>query len=311
MTEKEQTPSDDPGREAPLRLIPVGAVVVRVPPQTDELLFATVSPAGSGSVKATPFRPICELLLVIVKVNVLVALSAMVIGLKALAMTGGPRTSMLADAVPPVPASVEVTFPEMLCLVPAVVPVTLTVKLQEPLAGRLEPVRLTLLPPAVAVLEPVQVPPTAGGVATTRPAGSVSMKPTPVSATVLFGFPIRKVSDVVPPTAIVGAPNDLPIEGGATTVSDALETLPGPPSVEVTWTALFLTPAVVPVTLTEIVQTAPPGNVPSARLTVEEPATALMVPAPQLPLRPLDVATTRPAGKLSVKPTPLRLNAAI
>ena len=44
------------------------------------------------------------------------------------------------------------------------------------------------------------------------------------------------------------------IIGGATTVIDALEVLPVPPSVEVTCTLLFFTFAVVPWTFTETVQ---------------------------------------------------------
>src|SRR5579885_3616372 len=39
---------------APDSEIPVGAVTVRVPPQTDAVAFATVRPVGSVSVKATP-----------------------------------------------------------------------------------------------------------------------------------------------------------------------------------------------------------------------------------------------------------------
>ena len=42
----------------------------------------------------------------------------------------------LAEAVPPVPPSVEVTAPVVLFLAPAVVPVTFTAIVQEPLAGR-------------------------------------------------------------------------------------------------------------------------------------------------------------------------------
>src|SRR5689334_17577396 len=41
---------------APESAIPVGAVVVRVPPQTAEVPLATVNPVGSVSVNATPVR---------------------------------------------------------------------------------------------------------------------------------------------------------------------------------------------------------------------------------------------------------------
>src|ERR1051326_1916943 len=39
---------------APLSAMPVGAVVVSVPPHTVEVVFATVKPVGSVSVNATP-----------------------------------------------------------------------------------------------------------------------------------------------------------------------------------------------------------------------------------------------------------------
>ena len=44
---------------------------------------------------------------------------------------------------------------------------------------------------------------------------------------------------------MLAAPNALMMTGGATTVMEALEVLPVPPSVEVTCTLLFFTPAVV------------------------------------------------------------------
>src|SRR6185437_7403589 len=89
---------------APVRAIPVGAVVVSVPPQTVEVPLATVSPVGSVSVNATP---VSETALaagfVMVKVNDVVAFSAMVFGLKTLAIDGGATTWMVAVAVLPVP----------------------------------------------------------------------------------------------------------------------------------------------------------------------------------------------------------------
>src|SRR6476661_5726639 len=103
---------------------------------------------------------------------------------------------------------------------------------------------------------------------------------------------------------MLAAPNALMITGGPTTVIDALDVLPVPPSVEVTWTLLFFTPAVVPWTLTETVQLALAANVPAERLMLPDPATAVAVP-PQVLFNPLGVATTKPAGKLSVNAMPL------
>ena len=118
-----------------------------------------------------------------------------------------------------------------------------------------------------------------------------------------------KLSEVEPFSGMLAAPNALLRTGAPTTVIEALEVFPVPPSVEVTWTLLFFTPAVVPVTLTENVQEEPAAgdavSVPPDKLTLPLPATAVMVPLPQDPVSPFGVATTKPAGRLSVKATPL------
>ncbi|PYX89836.1 MAG: hypothetical protein DMG67_14145, partial [Acidobacteria bacterium] len=66
--------------------------------------------------------------------------------------------------------------------------------------------------------------------------------------------------------------------GGATTVMEAFEVLPVPPSVEVTWTLLFFTPVVVPCTSTETVHDALAAKLPLDKLTEDEPPTAVAVP---------------------------------
>ena len=100
------------------------------------------------------------------------------------AATGAaPTTTMLAEAVPPVPPSTDVTAPVVLIFVPAFVPVTFTLNVHEALPARVALVRLTLPEPAVAVITPPpQLPVSPFGVAITRPAGSVSVKPIPVRA---------------------------------------------------------------------------------------------------------------------------------
>src|SRR5215831_4831467 len=95
------------------------------------------------------------------------------------------------------------------------------------------------------------------------------------------------------------------ITGGATTVIDAVEVLPVPPSVEVTCTLLVFPPAVVPCTSTETAHEAVAARVPPDRLTELAPPTAVAVP-PQVLLRFGVAATTSPAGRLSVKATPLK-----
>ena len=121
---------------APVKAIPVGAVVVSVPPQTVAEAFATVKPVGSVSVKATPVKATAFAAgFVIVNVSEVVAFSAMLDGLKTLAIDGGATTLMLAEAVPPVPPSVEVTLPVVLFCKPAAIPVTFTANVQEAVGG--------------------------------------------------------------------------------------------------------------------------------------------------------------------------------
>jgi hypothetical protein len=292
---------------APVKAIPVGTAVVSVPPQTVAEAFATVKPVGSVSVNATPAKATAFAAgFVIVNVSEVVAFSAMLDGLKTLAIDGGATTLIEAEAVPPVPPSVEVTFPVVLFCVPAAMPVTLTENVQELLAARVAPERLMTFVPCVAVIvPPPQEPVRPFGVEITRPAGNVSLKPTPVSAVVVLLFWMVKVRLVEPFSGMLAAPNALMITGGEVTVMEALDVLPGPLSVAVTWTLLFFTPPVVPVTLTLKVQEVVLARVAPERLTLPEPATAVIVPPPQEPVRPFGVETTRPTGRVSVNATPV------
>src|SRR2546427_719413 len=300
---------------APDNAMPVGAVVVKVPPHTVADALATVRPVGSVSVKATPvsasaFAPG----LVIVKVSDVVAFRPVPLGLNTLAIAGGASTLSEAEAVPPVPPSVEVTLPVVLLLLPAVVPVTSNEKVQDdPAAGdavSVPPDRLMVPLPAVAVIVPLpQEPVTLGVAATTTPAGKLSVKPTPLSVLVVFGLVTVKLSDVDPFTGMLAAPNALLSVGGATTVIEAFVVFPVPPSVEVTCVLLFFTPAVVPVTSAENVHDDPAAgdavSVPPDRLMLPLPATAVIGPLPQEPVTLGVAATTRPAGRMSVKATPV------
>src|SRR5271156_930449 len=163
---------------APESAIPVGAVVVTVPPHTVAEAFATVRPTGRVSVKATPVRAIVlEAGLVMVNCNVVVAVSAIAAGVKDLAIDGGATTEVLAEAVAPVPPSVEVTAAVVLFCRPAEIPVTLIEKVQEALDARVAPERLMAAVPCVAVMvPPPQVPERPFGVEITKPAGNVSLK---------------------------------------------------------------------------------------------------------------------------------------
>jgi hypothetical protein len=110
----------------------------------------------------------------------------------------------------------------VLFCVPAVVPVTFTEKLQEELAANVAPDRLTEPDPAVAVMvPPPQEPARPLGVATTSPAGRVSVKPTPVSDAELE-LAMVKPRLVVPPTGMLAAPNALLMVGGKGDVAHRL-----------------------------------------------------------------------------------------
>src|SRR5882672_10384508 len=92
---------------APVIAIPVGAVVVTVPPHTVAEAFATVSPAGNVSVNATPVKATAFAAgFVIVNVNEVVAFTEIAEGLNTFAIAGGATTLTLAEAVPPVPPCV-------------------------------------------------------------------------------------------------------------------------------------------------------------------------------------------------------------
>src|ERR1700733_15873363 len=104
---------------------------------------------------------------------------------------------------------------------------------------------------------------------------------------------------------MLAAPNTFAIVGDATTVTDALEVLPVPASIDVTVTLLFFTPAAVPVTLRDMMQEELLGTVPPIRLTIEPPPLAANVP-PHVVLRFWGVDTLSPAGRLSVKAIPVR-----
>src|SRR5438477_12343634 len=95
---------------APERAIPVGAVVVKVPPHTVADALATVNPVGSVSVNPTPVRAaVLAAGLVMVNVSEVVAFSEIVEGLNTFAIDGGATTVRVAVLlVAPVPPSVEV-----------------------------------------------------------------------------------------------------------------------------------------------------------------------------------------------------------
>src|SRR5258708_2561782 len=114
-----------------------------------------------------------------------------------------------------------------------------------------------------------------------------------------------KVRLVVPFSGMLPAPKAFAMVGGEVTVIEALDVLPVPPSVEVTVTLLFFTPAEVLVISTETVHEALTASVPPAKLTDVALATAVVVP-PQVLFAFGGLARFKPAGRLSVNATPVR-----
>src|SRR5215510_10090159 len=113
-------------------------------------------------------------------------------------MYGGDSTLILAEAVPPVPPSVEVKLPVVLFCTPGAVPVTATEKVQL-LFGEIPsdaPDKLIELVPCVAVIvPPPQDPLRPFGVEMISPDGKVSLKPTPFSVVAGLLFVSVKLSE--------------------------------------------------------------------------------------------------------------------
>ena len=202
-------------------------------------------------------------------------------------------------------ASFEVTMLVIFVCTPIAVPVTFTEKVQVAPAASVAPATLMMFEAGTAVIAALSQVPVRplSGVDTIRPAGSVSVKASPVSG-IGFGLVSVKVRAVllVPNTWICESANALVIVDGTTTINVANPGLPLPPSIDVTWlVALFFLPPVVALIVTVIKHVLSGGSVPPVRLML--PAVVVTIP-PQAGVVPVEV-TTSPAGRTSVKPTPV------
>jgi hypothetical protein len=284
--------------------------VVIVPAPQDPVSpfgFATAKPAGSVSPNPTPVSATVALGLVMVKVRVVVPFRLMLAAPNAFAMLGGPITVMLAVLlVAPGPLSFEEIGPVVLFCTPAETPVTFKLMVHEALAARAPPVKLIEPDPAAAVIVPLQVVAKPFGVATCKPAGNVSLKAMPVSASEVFGLLSVKVSEVFAPTRMLAAPKALVMVGGVATVRLAEAVLPVPPFVEVTFPVVLVNwPAAAPVTVTlnwhwplaAIV--APDNAIPVGAVVVRVPPQTVVVA----------FATVKPVGSVSLNATPVSATA--
>src|SRR5258708_18636335 len=156
-----------------------------------------------------------------VKVNATLLPTSTKAEAKLLDIWGFARTVNVAEAVLPLPASLDVTAVVVLFLTPVVVAVTNTENVQLELDAILAPDRLTAVEFAVAVIvPPPQLPLSPFGLNICSPAGKLSVNPTPVSVVALFGLLIvnERVDVLVAPTPIVDGVNDLEITGADATV---------------------------------------------------------------------------------------------
>jgi hypothetical protein len=135
---------------------------------------------------------------------------------------------------------VELTV-TLLFFTPSVPPETFTLNVHDALAANVAPARLTLPDPAKAVIvPPPQLPANPFGVATTNPAGNVSVNATPVNPDEEFGLFTANVSEVEPFNATLAAPKVFVIDGGDATEILADAVFPVPPLVEDTAPVTFV-----------------------------------------------------------------------
>ncbi|HEV3265425.1 MAG TPA: hypothetical protein VG014_07865 [Acidimicrobiales bacterium] len=121
------------------------------------------------------------------------------------------------------------TAPVVLTRVPTAVAVTLTEKVHVAPITNVPPIRVTEFDPAIAVTVPPHDPDRPFGVETTNPAGKVSVKATPVmSAKLVTGLVMVKVSVVDPVSAIVRSEKDLEMTGGSSARAAPALVIPTP-----------------------------------------------------------------------------------
>src|SRR5262245_17880047 len=121
---------------------------------------------------------------------------------------------MPAEAFAPAPLSVDVMLPVWFILRPRSIAVTVTEKMQELPAAIVPPVSAMELARGTAVTVPPHEPVKPFGLATTSPAGSGSVKATPLRL-VEFGLWSVNVNVVLAKNGMELTPKDLAIVGAA------------------------------------------------------------------------------------------------
>lgn len=150
---------------------------------------------------------------------------------KTFVIVGGPITVSEAFEVFPVPPLVDVTW-TLLFSTPVAVPFTFTETVQEPPGARLAPDRDTDEDAVAPETVPLHVELKPLGVATTSPAGRLSVKATPFKVKFVLELLKVKIRLVVPFSGTEVAPKLLLMCGGLITVSVAVDVFPLPAAVE-------------------------------------------------------------------------------
>ena len=271
---------------------------------------STCRPPGKLSLKPTPVSVPLAFGLAMVKVNCEnVPPTKILVGLKALEIVGGPRTvSVTVPVAALLPPSSVVASVALLGLVPADVPLTLRLMVHEAVATNDPPDHVTEPPPGDAPTEPSQVVLRLLGVSTTKPAGSVSMKPTPERAEVALLLVIVNVRLVEPLSGTDEAPNALLNVGALITVSVAAAVPLGLACVEVAvLDVLGFAPSVVLRTLTVTPHVPPAPIEPPLNDKLVAPAVGAKVGEPHPAVDIVTgLATSTPAGSESVNATAVR-----
>ncbi len=202
-------------------------VIVIVPPQVDDVPFAAVKPAGKVSLNAIPLIAVAALVLVTVKFIVVVPPTAILLATKAFAIVGAVAiVSVAVFETTPVKAAGPLAVGALLVLlyVPDALAVTFTVTVQEVPEVSVSPDTVMPTSPAFSApaplsvsVEPVQLFVTVVFASVIAPGvvGNTSVTLIPVTLPgFAAGFVIVKVSVVLPPLAIVAAPNAFDMVGG-------------------------------------------------------------------------------------------------
>jgi hypothetical protein len=197
---------------APDREIKPAPVTVSEPLHTVAVAGVVARPGGIRSLKATPVRFVAEFGFVISNKANVVPFSGIGDSSNDFAIVGGATTVNEAVDGALLPPSVDDAVTELF-LTPAVVPVTFTCSVQLAFPAMTPPASETTPDPGTAVCVPPQLPDKPFGSDTTRPAGRLSVKATPVACSGSL-FSKRKLMDVEPRRGIDVALNPFTIDGG-------------------------------------------------------------------------------------------------